>query len=212
MSLIANNSKLKYFFLSFWIFFFFIFILLSAYQLSLSTADLDPGQREVLAFLSDHNFQYLSSQFTDNEISHLEDVYKVMFWLKILSYLALSLVVIIALIFIFFRFSSNNTSFKHIKNKLPKYLLAGGLFTSVFVIILAFLSYFFFDSTFVLFHQIFFPQGNWQFPTGSLLIEIFPEQFFFDMAVKIFLIALVFGIIFIFLGVYLNYVLKNQRS
>ncbi|MGV8084028.1 MAG: DUF1461 domain-containing protein [Coriobacteriia bacterium] len=34
-----------------------------------------------------------------------------------------------------------------------------------------------FDTFFRAFHRVFFPGGNWSFPSGSLLIEIFPETF-----------------------------------
>lgn len=38
------------------------------------------------------------------------------------------------------------------------------------------------ERTFVLFHEILFPQGNWAFPADSLLIQIFPNQFWFEAA------------------------------
>lgn len=35
----------------------------------------------------------------------------------------------------------------------------------------------FFEPFFIAFHKIFFPQGNWSFPTDSILIQLYPEQF-----------------------------------
>ncbi len=35
---------------------------------------------------------------------------------------------------------------------------------------------------FEVFHHVFFPQGNWRFPAGSLLIQTYPEQFFVRFA------------------------------
>lgn len=39
-----------------------------------------------------------------------------------------------------------------------------------------------FDQAFTAFHQVFFPPGTWQFATGSNLITLFPEGFWFDAA------------------------------
>jgi integral membrane protein (TIGR01906 family) len=39
-----------------------------------------------------------------------------------------------------------------------------------------------FDLAFTAFHELFFPPGTWQFPTGSDLIVLFPEPFWFDAA------------------------------
>jgi integral membrane protein (TIGR01906 family) len=40
-----------------------------------------------------------------------------------------------------------------------------------------------FDAAFTLFHELLFPPGTWQFPTGSNLITLFPEPFWFDAAI-----------------------------
>ena len=46
-----------------------------------------------------------------------------------------------------------------------------------------------FNKVFVIFHKIFFPQGNWIFdPAESLMINMLPEGFFFDMTKRIVLI------------------------
>lgn len=39
-----------------------------------------------------------------------------------------------------------------------------------------------FDTAFTVFHELFFPPGTWQFATGSNLITLFPEPFWFDAA------------------------------
>ncbi len=46
-----------------------------------------------------------------------------------------------------------------------------------------------FNKVFVIFHKIFFPQGNWIFdPKESLMINMLPEGFFYDMTKRIVLI------------------------
>ena len=44
-----------------------------------------------------------------------------------------------------------------------------------------------FEALFNLFHQIFFPQGNWSFDASSLLVQLFPLEFFRAIALRIFL-------------------------
>ncbi len=41
------------------------------------------------------------------------------------------------------------------------------------------------DGFFVGFHELFFQNGTWYFPTNDTLIRLFPEQFWFDAALSI---------------------------
>ena len=50
----------------------------------------------------------------------------------------------------------------------------------------------FFPVLFYVFHFIFFPQGNWQFPRSSMLIQLFPFYFFFVCTAAILLVSLGF--------------------
>ena len=66
-----------------------------------------------------------------------------------------------------------------------KVLRASGFF----LITIFFLSILFFRQFWNLFHYVFFPQGNWQFPQNSILITLYPQEYFF-------------GATLIFLGLY----------
>ncbi len=48
---------------------------------------------------------------------------------------------------------------------------------------------FFWNAFFTLFHQVFFPQGNWGFPEESLIIQLFPEQFWIASAITVLLLT-----------------------
>lgn len=53
-----------------------------------------------------------------------------------------------------------------------------------------------FDASFVVFHKIFFPNGNWQFdPVFDPIINILPQEFFFHAAVLILILIAVSSII-----------------
>lgn len=42
-----------------------------------------------------------------------------------------------------------------------------------------------FDAAFLLFHQLFFPQGNFLFPPNSSLMRLYPESYFYGLTVRI---------------------------
>ena len=58
-----------------------------------------------------------------------------------------------------------------------------------FLISIFFLSTLFFRQFWNWFHYVFFPQGNWQFPHDSILILLYPQEYFF-------------GATMVFLGLY----------
>ena len=101
------------------------------------------------------------------EKSHLADVKDLMNDLPI---------VFIVLSLLFF------SLLQRIKEK-RKVLLYGGILAAAIPLFLYVIP---FDSVFNLFHQIFFPQGNWMFSPDSLLIQVYPSQFFKDAAFRIF--------------------------
>lgn len=84
------------------------------------------------------------------------------------------------------------------------YILGKGfLFTSIgllsVLLLLSLYAVMHFDTAFTEFHHIFFAQGNWEFdPTLSRMIDIMPEEFFADTALRI-LMHYLFLLVFPFL-------------
>lgn len=121
--------------------------------------------------------------FTNDEISHMEDVKKLFVGgLKLRTAAVVIMIILAAAAFI-------------MKLKLYKILPRAFQYTSITLIVLTgiviglFASDF--DKYFVVFHEIFFSQGNWMFdPDVSLMINMLPEGFFADIAARI-------GIIFV---------------
>jgi len=131
--------------------------------------------------------------FNSNEISHLDDVRILLRNIFIVFYVCLFLLfaTLIALI-------DRNLAvfFKNIST-------VAVISSSVMLFILIML-YFFgnnFISLFENFHYVFFPQGNWAFPEGSLIITIFPFGFFYDFFFRLLLSSLLISIILLFAGV-----------
>lgn len=165
-----------------------LFLLLFSYKTALFFTDLTPNQQQTINFLDDK--AGLELQLTENEMSHLEDVKKVMNYIDYAFYFLLLVLIIIL------------TYHKQDQEQIKKLFKYGGITTVVSILFVLLFSLTFFDSLFTIFHQIFFPQGNWTFPGSSLLIQIFPLQFFINISRNIFLLSLIEGSIFILMGVY----------
>ena len=61
-------------------------------------------------------------------------------------------------------------------------LLSAAAAVGVAAILLAIFFAVAFDAAFTAFHNLFFAPGSWQFPPGSHLITLFPEPFWFELA------------------------------
>lgn len=51
-----------------------------------------------------------------------------------------------------------------------------------------------FDSLFTVFHLLLFPQGNWQFPSDSIIISLFPQEFFITTAIICVVFSFLIGV------------------
>lgn len=172
-----------------------VLIILTSYKISLALTDLTLNQQNGIDFLSGK--EDLMLNYTSSEISHMNDVKRVINYLDYAFYL--SLLICTGII----------TWYRKDQKLVRKLLFYGGIFTTGFLGLLLICIFFGFDSTFNVFHKIFFPQGNWIFPIDSLLIQTFPLEFFIGMSYKIFLIALILGGLFI-LGSYWEKIIQKK--
>ncbi|MBU1111646.1 MAG: DUF1461 domain-containing protein [archaeon] len=186
-----------------------------SYKLALLFTSLDDNQQLVMDFLNKpvefeeqlvnitETFQtangtYSIQAITEQEISHLNDVSKLM---TKLEYFFLLSLIICSLLY------TQHRKNKYIKEKM---ILYGGIASLALTVIIVLFAAISFNFSFNIFHQIFFPQGNWTFPLESFLITTFPIKFFTIMTIKIALISLLIGTTFTFLGYY-NSMRKSKR-
>lgn len=137
-----------------------------------------------------------AASFRPEEISHLNDVRKLLVRIFILYCGSVILFVIMTFLLI-------EKNIKNFIRNLGIIFIISSSFMLLFIIILYFLGENFpvlFDN----FHLLFFPQGNYAFPEGSLIITLFPSGFFYDFFIRLILsstiisaVLLVTGIIFI---------------
>jgi integral membrane protein (TIGR01906 family) len=129
------------------------------YYFSSSSSEM----REVTGFLFS---DYELSSFSALEASHMQDVKNLVLFSKWFFVFSLS--------FLFGYFSYYNDKF--LLKKIGKF----GLVLQGVLLVLILVSFRF---VFTWFHKIFFPMGNWQFESSSLLIQLFPERFFLVSAI-----------------------------
>ncbi|MFA5014247.1 MAG: DUF1461 domain-containing protein [Actinomycetota bacterium] len=131
--------------------------------------------------------------FTPDEVSHLNDVRKLLTKILIL-YLSSIILVIIGFILLI------NKNIKIFIKDLGKIFIISSVFILLFIIILYLLGKNFpvlFDN----FHLIFFPQGNFTFPESSLIITLFPFGFFYDFFIKIVFSSVIISAVILAAGV-----------
>lgn len=139
--------------------------------------------------------------FTNDEISHLNDV-RILFNKIFFSYyICLGL----SVFFLMILFEKN------IKNYLKNISLLLILPSVILIIMLAILYVFGqkFSFLFDKFHLIFFPQGNFAFPEDSTMIKLLPLNFFNDFFLRLVISAAVVSMIFIAIGIVLYMISKK---
>ena len=154
----------------------------------------DEVLNEILLFFK--NKSELSNVFTENEKSHLNDVKNLVISLNYVFY-GLLLLEIILLVLLFLAYRNNIKVFFEIIGLI---FVITGLSIVIFSLVLYIFSGSFSD-IFVKFHLIVFPWGNWQFPDTSILIKMFPEQFFYDFTYKAVSNAVITAIITTIVGI-----------
>ena len=175
-------------------------LILFSHKIILFSTELNQPQKLTLDYLNGkYNLKEFNNKInqdskiiniTNSELSHLKDVQQVMNGTNYLFYV---LLFICTLIFTYYK--------KKEKIKLLKY---GGIITLSLIGLFLISILINFNLMFDLFHQIFFPQGNWLFSQTSFLITTFPITFFISITWKIIFLTLFLAIIFILVSYYLQ--------
>ncbi|MCX6709725.1 MAG: DUF1461 domain-containing protein [Candidatus Woesearchaeota archaeon] len=146
----------------------------SFYKIGIDSGAVDSELSKILLFFQGKaNLE--NGLLSGEEISHLNDVRILINQGLCLFYLLFLLLLIMGL----FIALEKNRSFIFYSPR-SAVIIAFAFFG----LILAF-SFFphVFERAFVIFHWVFFPQGNWAFPAGSRMLLLFPEQLFRDFLV-----------------------------
>jgi integral membrane protein (TIGR01906 family) len=139
--------------------------------------------------------------FSAKEQDHLKDVHRVIRTIKYLTIISLTWIAWIT-------YSKlKNTEGKKFLQKTLLYTAYSGIITLMILAILGINFTWFFE----IFHKIFFPQGNYSFPATSLLIIMFPENFFRDFAIKMIIHSMVLFALMYFIATRINWI-SDKKS
>lgn len=149
----------------------------------------------LLIFLLDKeaSINYISD-FNEEEQVHLVEVKDLIHKALKVFYISL-LFFVLASAWLFFM------DRKNFKFNMGLVCFYGGGLSAVLIMIGSLLSLLNFESVFASFHHLFFVTA-WRFPADFLLIKLFPQEFFFDVTLKIVLTAYAASIFFILAGLY----------
>ena len=131
--------------------------------------------------------------FTENEISHMDDVRALLS--KIFFLFCGSLIILIILLIIL----TVNSPGRRFGAAGPVFVISSSSVLFIFTL-LYFLSMNF-SHLFDNFHLIFFPQGNYMFPENSLLITLFSFNFFYQFFIRLAISSIILSSIFFLTGI-----------
>lgn len=112
--------------------------------------------------------------FTEAEVNHMHDVK----WVLLIATIA------VAALFLLTLFSSISLR-ERAPGTIRRSLFSGAWITLGLIMVLGVVGVFGWEWLFTTFHQVFFPQGNWEFSVRSSLIRLYPPQFWIDAAIAV---------------------------
>ncbi len=128
--------------------------------------------------------------YSENTVSHLDDCYKLIS--RAFPFLIVAAAVaIVGLVF---------TGVVGRKRSVGSVLFSVGIIVIVAFVVLGIWAVVDFNGFFRMFHQLFFSQGNWEFPYDSLLICALPTEFWMGMGVIWLVVAFAVSILSIVIG------------
>jgi integral membrane protein (TIGR01906 family) len=142
--------------------------------------------------------------FTQDEINHLKDVRELLNKIFLVYYICIAGFFITILILI------ENKIFFYLKNISLVFIWASS--SVIFLLILIYFLSNNFLPLFEKFHLIFFPQGNWSFPEDSLLITLFPLNFFYEFLITLVSSAFYISFVFLIIGIVLFFISKKYMN
>ncbi|MGA3094195.1 MAG: TIGR01906 family membrane protein [Dehalococcoidales bacterium] len=162
--------------------------------LGLSPSELDRSARELIAYFNNPHQEFLDINvtydtgetaplFDQADILHMKDV-KGLVWV---DYRLLLAAMFYSLIYVLVSSIWNKRS---VRRDLALGASWGGGATVGLLCFLGVFAVTSFDWFFTTFHEIFFPQGNWQFPPGDHMITLFPDGFWSDVTLLVGIVTL----------------------
>ncbi len=175
---------------------------LLAYKFAMFVFPFNSEQQLVVNYLQHpgvYKTEIITAGATAKELTHLLDVADLM---QIIDIVIIPELLIGILLLISIGYLGKK---ELVKNTLKLSAFGGLIFSGT----IGLLSVFFFDQTFEIFHQILFPQGNYQFSFDSFLIQTLPADVFFKLGLLIFLLAIAINVGYFVISLLIKKQIRN---
>jgi integral membrane protein (TIGR01906 family) len=150
-------------------------------SLGLSSTELDKSASELIAYFNNPNQEYLDINVTydDNVTGPLYDQEDILHMkaVKDLIWVDYGLLLFAAIYSLVYILANAIWSKRNGRRDLGVGATWGGGLTVGLLCFFSIFAFTNFNSFFITFHKIFFPAGNWQFPSGDHMITLFPDGF-----------------------------------
>lgn len=162
--------------------------------LELSAAELQRSAGELIAYFNNTHQEFLDIEVTYDggetgplydqaDILHMKDV-KGVLWLDYRLCMVSGAYVLVYVL------ADCMWNRRKVRKELAQNAVRGGFMALGLLAFLGVFAVTSFDWFFTTFHEIFFPNGNWQFPTGDHMITLFPDGFWVDVTLLVGLVTL----------------------
>lgn len=156
----------------------------------LNIADVQESTYKIITYL-DNGKPLVINFLNAKEVKHMEDV---RYLHNILCYTWYVSIILLAISFLSLLYSKKYKDIYHA-------LVLGGLSTIIFLLLILILASISFTSVFRTFHEVVFTNDLWQLdPQSDKLIQMFPEQFFYDALTRIMIFSVVASLVLILIG------------
>jgi len=168
-----------------------------AAELGISEPELKYTARELIAYFNNTHQEYfdisvayedgyVGSLYSQAEKEHMKDV-KGLLWLDYYICLAATAYVILYMVCLWI------WSRQGVIAEVALGVWRGGLLALGILSVIGLIAVASFDMFFVKFHEIFFPQGNWSFSHDNHMVMMFPDGFWSDVALLVWLTGMALG-------------------
>jgi len=178
----------------------------SEYGVNNKLLDAGAMHQEVINFIEGKSNE-LPSGFNEREKQHLMDVKRVISALTITIYIMVGLFLLL-LVISAFTLKVNS----YIINFVGIIMLWGGILTVALAALLFLLINFDFGPAFESMHRIFFQEGTYLFdPAKETIVNLYPEQLFMDLGIRISVWVIIAAVLLILAGFYLVFKTKKPK-
>lgn len=132
-------------------------------------------------------------RFQQDEIEHFYDVRVIFTTIFIIYFISIILFIVILVIL------SERNMKSFLRNTGNVFIIAPVIIFIIVLLLLLFGRNF--PVLFEKFHKVFFPQGNYAFAGNSLIISIFPFEFFYSFFIRLVICSAIMALIFLFAGI-----------